>query len=88
MSISQILESEIGVSRPRSHWRLVPLSVAKTAMERTMSLAEATGRRLAKWSAERRLSGYSDAFLKDIGVPRGCIEDAVRNGRPDRFSKR
>jgi uncharacterized protein YjiS (DUF1127 family) len=34
------------------------------------------------WRARRALSGYPDAMLKDIGVNRGAIDNAVRDGRP------
>ena len=42
-------------------------------------------RRIAAWRAEReairRLSNFSDAMLKDMGVARSEIPDAVRYGR-------
>ena len=31
--------------------------------------------------AIRHVEGLDDAMLRDIGLPRGGIEDAVRNGR-------
>jgi hypothetical protein len=63
-------------------------SVAKAAVEGMPSLAWAAGRRIAEGWAARRLAGYEDAFLKDIGIPRCGIEDAVRHGRADRHVKR
>jgi uncharacterized protein YjiS (DUF1127 family) len=42
--------------------------------------------RIAKWRSERMaiayLSGMSDATLRDMGITRGEIEQAVRFGRP------
>ena len=46
-------------------------------------------RRFAKWRAAGRaaheLSHYPDALLKDMGITRAEIPDAVRNGRPRVF---
>ena len=46
-------------------------------------------RRFAQWRANgraaRQLSHYPDALLKDMGITRSEIRDAVRNGRPRDF---
>ena len=43
--------------------------------------------RFVRWRAERnairRMSHLSDALLKDMGLSRGEIPDAVRHGRPE-----
>jgi len=35
-----------------------------------------------QFKAIRELSNYSDRELQDIGINRGMIADAVKNGRP------
>ena len=38
--------------------------------------------RVKQFKAIRELSNYSDRELQDIGINRGMIADAVKNGRP------
>ena len=53
-----------------SVWKVLSLGM--------LSLARAAHRRMAEWQAIRRVESYGDAFLKDVGVPRCGIEEAVR----------
>ena len=53
-----------------------------SAVVRASGISREILRRWRAWQAMRALSGYPDAMLKDIGVNRGEIDNAVRNGRP------
>ena len=58
-----------------------PLMAALRSIGRLLS------RVAADWRARqaiRYVESFDDAMLRDIGLPRGGIEDAVRNGRGHR----
>jgi len=44
--------------------------------------AKQDNQRVKQFKAIRELSNYSDRELQDIGINRGMIADAVKNGRP------
>ena len=59
-----------------------------SAVVRVSGMSREILRRWSAWQAMRALSGYPDAMLKDIGVNRGEIDDAIRNGRPKMNGRR
>jgi len=46
------------------------------------SKQDVSSQRVKQFKAIRELSNYSDRELQDIGINRGMIADAVKNGRP------
>jgi uncharacterized protein YjiS (DUF1127 family) len=81
------------VQLPAPHFGETVMSLVLHAKSDTISISETKVgsifvnalRRFARWRAEgraaRELSRYPDALLKDMGVTRGEIPEAVRNGR-------
>ena len=73
------------IARPRS------TAVREPRATLLRTLGGGLARLAAEWRLRREIrsvEGFSDAMLQDIGLTRGSVEEAVRNGRASLGSPR